>query len=232
MGRRKYLLWAAALGVTAISAPVSAVSIDPVFTVTTPYSLYDVELGAKFNPSSGYIAQTSYGYAAPGGLSMFQHRDPGFLAPVLSIAMAGLTDLGTPGSSHVFVGLNTTAAAALVGQSFEQAFGYDESHIAAALAGASSSTNGNSIPYIDELTAFNRALRNGNYYASADPGLLTLVSFTSGQVIGSVALTDAAGPVPNVASPAPEPSTWAMMIVGFGIAGVGLRRRRIASSYA
>jgi hypothetical protein len=35
-----------------------------------------------------------------------------------------------------------------------------------------------------------------------------------------------------VASAVPEPATWAMMIVGFGVAGGALRRRRLAPLFA
>jgi len=30
----------------------------------------------------------------------------------------------------------------------------------------------------------------------------------------------------SLQAPVPEPATWAMMILGFGIAGYGLRRRK------
>ena len=33
-------------------------------------------------------------------------------------------------------------------------------------------------------------------------------------------------------SAVPEPTSWALMIVGFGVAGMGLRRRPIASARA
>jgi hypothetical protein len=33
-----------------------------------------------------------------------------------------------------------------------------------------------------------------------------------------------------VTNPVPEPSTWAMMLIGFGAAGYGLRRRRRVES--
>jgi hypothetical protein len=30
----------------------------------------------------------------------------------------------------------------------------------------------------------------------------------------------------------PEPATWAMMILGFGVIGAGMRRRRVNVSFA
>jgi hypothetical protein len=38
--------------------------------------------------------------------------------------------------------------------------------------------------------------------------------------------------VRSLAAVVPEPSSWAMMIIGFGLAGAGLRRRSLASAFA
>jgi hypothetical protein len=43
------------------------------------------------------------------------------------------------------------------------------------------------------------------------------------------ATTGVRRPLPRVATPVPEPSTWAMMITGFGLAGAFIRRRRFAA---
>lgn len=43
--------------------------------------------------------------------------------------------------------------------------------------------------------------------------------------LGDVRLT---GPVPDQTGAVPEPSTWAMLLVGFGAMGLGLRRRKSA----
>ena len=59
----------------------------------------------------------------------------------------------------------------------------------------------------------------------------TGLSFVSDPVTSGIAdfrqlrLGDVRGPVPSV----PEPSTWAMLLLGFGTMGVSLRRRRRAS---
>ena len=44
------------------------------------------------------------------------------------------------------------------------------------------------------------------------------------------ATTGVRRPLPRVATPVPEPSTWAMMIAGFGLVGAFIRRRREAST--
>jgi hypothetical protein len=68
---------------------------------------------------------------------------------------------------------------------------------------------------------------NGGTTAGAEAALLAgsaagesylnihTVAFPSGEIRGFLA-------------PAPEPATWAMMILGFGLAGTTLRRRRLA----
>jgi len=39
-------------------------------------------------------------------------------------------------------------------------------------------------------------------------------------------------PVPPVTGAVPEPATWAMMILGFGVVGAGMRRRRVRVAFA
>jgi hypothetical protein len=50
-----------------------------------------------------------------------------------------------------------------------------------------------------------------------------------GPPVGPPPITPAEPPGPPV-TPIPEPSTWALMILGFGLAGAGLRRRRLSVS--
>ena len=51
----------------------------------------------------------------------------------------------------------------------------------------------------------------------------TRQAYSGNQIVASVANTGGPGAVP-------EPATWAMMIMGFGVAGSLLRRRRIVAA--
>lgn len=69
---------------------------------------------------------------------------------------------------------------------------------------------------------------------TVDPASITLSSgFVTGQSLVSKAtsfrITYTYDPV---AAPVPEPASWALMIAGFGLAGVALRRRRIRIAFA
>jgi PEP-CTERM motif len=86
----------------------------------------------------------------------------------------------------------------------------------------------------------------GNVFTSDGSGLFTYVlgrgenqfafQGINGQSIASLSFSIAGGDVENVkqvritpaaaAAAVPEPATWAMMLVGFGIAGYSMRRRR------
>lgn len=63
-------------------------------------------------------------------------------------------------------------------------------------------------------------------YAEGDPLLAPLISGYFN--IGNAALSELTPYTPQVDVPGavPEPATWAMMIAGFGAAGIALRRRR------
>lgn len=60
----------------------------------------------------------------------------------------------------------------------------------------------------------------------AEDALLFTSQFDARQTLGSVARVEFAPPVGGV----PEPSTWAIMILGFGAAGAAIRRRRTAAA--
>jgi PEP-CTERM motif len=68
---------------------------------------------------------------------------------------------------------------------------------------------------------------NGNQVSPGTNGLFTVWS-TGGETFSSVTLTSASNSfeIDNLAVGVPEPATWAMMIVGFGMAGAILRRAR------
>lgn len=78
-------------------------------------------------------------------------------------------------------------------------------------------------------------LADGNQQASNTNGRLTFSSAT-GQFITRLDLTSsqAALEVDNigVVAAVPEPSTWGMMLLGFGVIGASLRRRRRVTTFA
>lgn len=87
-------------------------------------------------------------------------------------------------------------------------------------------------------------LVNGFYlYLTGDPSPTGLPNFLGGDVNGSLSLGDSTGamycngcfhvlvdgsadPVVVDTTPIPEPTTWALLIAGFGLAGGALRRQR------
>jgi hypothetical protein len=61
-----------------------------------------------------------------------------------------------------------------------------------------------------------------------DDGIYSVVNISSGSALSGTLST--AGAITSFAvtpAAAPEPSTWVMMIAGFGILGAGMRKRRL-----
>jgi len=70
-------------------------------------------------------------------------------------------------------------------------------------------------------------LANGDQASPGTNGLFTVVG-THGEKFSSITLSSSQNSfeIDNVASGAPEPATWAMMIMGFGLAGGMMRAQR------
>ena len=151
------------------------------------------------------------------------------------------------GVDHVVVAMNAAAAGLSAGESFEDVF---------ASSGISESTLDSWLQLTGTLShnylgcdsidcgahesdlaqfAYIGLLQLGAQYPYYDgraglPGPFDLVSFSDGEIIGTVTadLTPILG-----ASTTPEPSTWAMMLIGFlGLGGLGYRRARPLASAA
>lgn len=54
----------------------------------------------------------------------------------------------------------------------------------------------------------------------------TLVAYLNGERLPSPFLTPQTASADSVAAPVPEPTAWALMIAGFGLAGAAVRRRK------
>lgn len=70
--------------------------------------------------------------------------------------------------------------------------------------------------------------------AEAAPASAEDIAAAAALALGTAALDAVAGSAPiapvlaTIAPPVPEPQTWAMMIIGFGLVGAAIRRRRPA----
>ncbi|MBS3962249.1 MAG: PEP-CTERM sorting domain-containing protein [Sandarakinorhabdus sp.] len=81
---------------------------------------------------------------------------------------------------------------------------------------------GYSAPYgalVGEIGGVYRLLGANGQHAAWGTGMLKLYNWDSNR-------NDNAGSIGFKVSVVPEPATWAMLIAGFGMVGVGLRRRR------
>lgn len=112
-------------------------------------------------------------------------------------------------------------------------------------AGIASLRSGTTGPTFD-IDFFSDSKNGGLRLTDADSGdisafsgatLYSIVGSTIGFNTGNFDLTPVSGGTPSrltisTAAAVPEPATWAMMIVGFGMAGAALRSRRRAAPQA
>lgn len=93
------------------------------------------------------------------------------------------------------------------------------------------------VPFTDLGVSFQ--LADGNFVNLFDSGTDGIFEFAASDIAGTLDVTGGAvtfvltpiiSEIPPAAGAAPEPATWTMMIVGFGAAGIALRRRRAISA--
>ncbi|HEX9167481.1 MAG TPA: PEPxxWA-CTERM sorting domain-containing protein [Roseiarcus sp.] len=174
------------------------------------------------------------------------------IGPDRVVLFADYTDAGNV--QHVVVGMDSTAAAAVAGQSFADTFpatSVTESDLDNALhvlntfdppgtefdhpgSGCGDGPCGDAQDVIADFSDDMQLMlqlqpfTNIDGLAALPPGTFDLVSYSDGEILGSgtANLIPVFGP-PTVSNSVPEPSTWAMMLLGFaGLGYAGYRRSR------
>jgi len=141
----------------------------------------------------------------------------------LNVTFSGLT--GTTSASHIHcctaVAGASTAGVATTTPSFS---GFP--------LGVTSGTFSNTLDLL-AASSYNPAYvtANGGTTASAEAALVAGIS--SGKAYWNIhSSTFPGGEIRGFLTAVPEPATWAMLIVGFGMVGLGMRRRRQAIATA
>jgi hypothetical protein len=147
------------------------------------------------------------------------------------------------GDWHVVVGMNPTVAAATAGQSFDDVVGgagFDEDQLDAELQELNrfgQNTTGctedcdTALEQIFLFTYYGLQFAEGGTLDGfpTATGAFDLVSFSDGEIVGTVT-PDLVPIFGDTSAPVPEPSTWAMMLLGFaGLGYAGYRRARAAA---
>ncbi len=165
---------------------------------TLNYSRYDVQIGRATNTTTSL----STNFAANMGADAVVARSGALTIPASAFAYQPGDSSGTPGS----------AATNFYNLAFTTPYTYSGGDLAVTIRMAP--TNGNSAVAVDAFTADSRI---NTVFAFGN------ASATSGNV------GEAFAPVTqitfNATAAVPEPGTWAMMIVGFGVVGGTMRRR-------
>jgi hypothetical protein len=188
---------------------------------------YAVTAIAKFNsytPDCGSSISNSdtASVGASDLTDVFAKRDPVGRSLLFGVA----TDLprDEPGQQHLVLFTNTSWASSASSVAFGTLFpSVNEASLIDALLSLANGT-GTSDDYA-KLFGFAEGGTTLLFSPNGDPAFqfgddFTAIAFSDGQIIGSGSSFSTLE-----VSAAPEPAAWAMMIVGFGVAGTALRRR-------
>ncbi len=154
---------------------------------------------------------------------------------VTSSALSSVADAVSPNTvalpQHLVLAVSSAYAAGLIsgGQDFSTIFPtYDENSLITDLhtigSNSGNSTDDARNAAIGELFNFDATVQSRDGLTSALGGPLSLLSFSNATLVGQgvASLVPLGGMTPAV----PEPASWVMMIVGLGIVGYAMRRRR------
>jgi hypothetical protein len=225
-----------AIATTFVSAPAAAqtcVTVPPyLIQYTFNMPTYPVGAIAKFTANTGCGSGISNSDYAPQGEStlvdVFAKNTP--LDRILLLGVATDLEGDEPGQEHAVLFVNNNWAAAAQGIAWGTLFPSTlEGGIIAALNSLAAGTGSDDDYSLLFDFAENAALFGPNGDAAFALGdSFTAIAFSNGQTIGTG--TSSIIPLGVV----PEPATWAMMILGFGLTGGALRSRkaRVRVGYA
>ncbi|MGU3390534.1 PEPxxWA-CTERM sorting domain-containing protein [Sphingomonas sp. M1A8_2b] len=205
--RKLTLSLMAALAATVTAAPAAAVTVNFASGVTTT-----VNNGVIFENFDGATT------GAPIGVNTYAYNSnvPGY----------GKTPNGASGNYAAVLGGGTyTVSLPAFAPVFSFLAGTIDAYNSVTLTLVNTSLASTDIAYksFQTFTGSQLGTLNGDGRVTFDTGsstfLISAASFLSSQNSFEIE---------NIASAAPEPGTWAMMILGFGFAGMGLRSRRRA----
>jgi hypothetical protein len=235
----------AAICAFSLPGAASAAGFFQNYQVNTDFDIYSIALYQGTSPTgvSGGLTN-SFNVAAPGGLM----TDPFLkLNEITATYFLGVSDLGvvtfendseTLPQKHLILALNNTFALGAIGQDFSALFtAYTETSLIDALILIDTPNLPDGDPGLaDQLADKDAAysllfgfsdlvVTQGGAFGSTDN--FSMVSFSTGSAFGRPGSNSFV-----TEGPVPEPSTWALMILGFGSAGAMLRRRRQTLSVA
>ena len=233
--------------ICAFSAPgaASAAGFFQNYQVNTDFDIYSIAIYQGTSPTGiGGGLTNSFNVGAPGDLM----TDPFLkLNDITATYFLGVSDLGgevsfendseIPPQKHLILALNNAFAFGAIGQEFSAIFtDYTETSLIDALilldtADLAEDDPGRAAQLAAKDNAYSLlfgfsdvVVSQGGAFGSVDT--YSMVSFSTGASFGSQ------GNSFITPGPVPEPTTWALMILGFGSAGAMLRRRRRSSSFA
>ena len=186
---------------------------------------------SAINGMGGGWTFTSYAGAA--GVNNFFTNTSG--SSLLYIASDGVTG-GTTSAISAALLANANNIDTFLGQGGGLfSMGHDYSWLSALVPGLTitgTSGNGQSIALTPEGNAAFPGLTNADlstgpyHYTFRNTGAIPILAREATGVLAPVIIGGAAGNITNPGTGAvPEPATWAMMIMGFGLVGASLRRR-------
>jgi len=202
-------LWMAGL------SPASA-TVQISYQAATRYTITDV-LTANMDAATGSISIVQTGESLKAPLGHFADPHAWEHAPAGAVLIGQRLDaLGNP---HLVLGVGKSYAPNLIGHPFTSHFPMFNEQLVLGSVELVSSNNAYA-PAVQILLDFATQIIGEGATIAPDGGAFTLISFSDGQAIGSgTASVRTAPPSGSV----PEPSAWAMMVLGFGLIGLAAR---------
>lgn len=225
---RKMSCCLAVISFAALAAPLSAVA-DTYHTANFTFGIFGGNANQQ-SPFQGVVAPYPSGGAFTGSLVYDDNQVPGAGSGYVNVFFSGFPDIAQiPSATALNLPLGALPAFTL-GDAQVQ-FGFQEAAI------QYNNGNFNGLFYISDFTyggnPYELQIQGGSLaiYALVD-GFPTGSSLANGYIDFSLYNATPYTPPPPPPPGVPEPAAWATMLLGLGLAGAGLRRRRSGASPA